>query len=48
MTRFVPEVYAIAVGTSNSLLAAAARDGCTDPVPLDPGAPDPSVLRSVL
>jgi hypothetical chaperone protein len=44
----LPTVYAIDFGTSNSLLAAANRDRLFDPVPLDPGAPDPTILRSIL
>jgi hypothetical chaperone protein len=48
MTSFVPEVYAIDFGTSNSLLAAANRSGIHPPIPLDPSAEDPSLLRSVL
>jgi hypothetical chaperone protein len=48
MTRFIPELYAIDFGTSNSLLSAASRDGCSEPVPLDPDAPDPTVMRSVI
>jgi hypothetical chaperone protein len=44
----VPSLYAIDFGTSNSLLAAANRDRVFDPVPLDPEAPDPTILRSVL
>jgi len=43
-----PTLYAIDFGTSNSLLAAANRERVFDPVPLDPGAPDPTILRSVL
>jgi hypothetical chaperone protein len=43
-----PSVYAIDFGTSNSLLAAASRDRLFEPVPLDPEAPDPTILRSVL
>jgi hypothetical chaperone protein len=43
-----PAVYAIDFGTSNSLLAAASADRVFDPVPLDPAAPDPTILRSVL
>jgi hypothetical chaperone protein len=48
MSSFVPEVYAIDFGTSNSLLAAASRSGYHPPIPLDPIAEDPSLLRSVL
>jgi hypothetical chaperone protein len=43
-----PTIYAIDFGTSNSLLAAASRDRVFDPVPLDPAAPDPTILRSIL
>jgi hypothetical chaperone protein len=45
---FVPEMYAIDFGTSNSLLAAANRDAVCKPIPLDPEAQDPSVFRSIL
>jgi hypothetical chaperone protein len=48
MSSFEPEVYAIDFGTSNSLLAAANRSGHHPPIPLDPVAEDPSLLRSVL
>lgn len=48
MSSFAPEVYAIDFGTSNSLLAAASRAGHHPPIPLDPHADDPSLLRSVL
>jgi hypothetical chaperone protein len=43
-----PTVYAIDFGTSNSLLAAANKDEVFAPIPLDPGAEDPTVLRSIL
>lgn len=43
-----PIAYAIDFGTSNSLLAAVDREGVRTQVPIDPGAPDPSVFRSVL
>lgn len=43
-----PRVYAIDFGTTNSLLAAASADRVFDPITLDPAAPDPTVLRSVL
>lgn len=43
-----PTVYAIDFGTSNSLLAAASRDRVFEPIPLDPAAPDPTILRSIL
>ncbi|MEO8906183.1 MAG: Hsp70 family protein [Polyangiaceae bacterium] len=45
---FVPEMYAIDFGTSNSLLAAANRNGVCEPIPLDPAAQDPTVFRSIL
>jgi hypothetical chaperone protein len=48
MAPFVPEVYAIDFGTSNSLLAAANRAEVHPAVPLDEQAEDPTVLRSVL
>ncbi len=41
-------VYAIDFGTSNSLLAAADGTRVIPPIPLDPKAADPSVLKSVL
>jgi hypothetical chaperone protein len=44
----LPTLYAIDFGTSNSLLAAASRDRVFDPVPLDPLAADPTILRSIL
>jgi hypothetical chaperone protein len=40
--------YAIDFGTSNSLLGAADRSGPRGFVPLDPGASNPAVLRSLL
>ncbi|MDX2054579.1 MAG: Hsp70 family protein [Polyangiaceae bacterium] len=45
---FRPDVYAIDFGTSNSLLAAANANEVHPPIPLDPGAADPTLLRSVL
>ncbi len=48
MVSFQPDIYAIDFGTSNSLLAAANRGGSHAPIPLDPGAEDPSLMRSVL
>jgi len=48
MAQFVPDVYAIDFGTSNSLLAAANPREVHPAVPLDPLAEDPTVLRSVL
>jgi hypothetical chaperone protein len=47
-TLRVPTVYAIDFGTSNSLLAAANERTTFPPVPLDPDADDPAVLRSIL
>lgn len=41
-------VYAIDFGTSNSLLGAADSSGLRGFAPIDPAAPDPSVLRSLL
>lgn len=41
-------VYAIDFGTTNSLLAAADENGVYAPIPLDPFAIDPTILRSVL
>ncbi len=46
--RFVPSWYAVDFGTSNSLLAAANAEGIHPPIPLDPIAHDPTILRSVL
>lgn len=43
-----PTVYAIDFGTSNSLLAAASPDRTFDPIPLDPDASDPTLLRTAL
>jgi len=43
-----PTVYAIDFGTSNSLLAAANADRIFAPVPLDPDAADPTILRSIV
>jgi hypothetical chaperone protein len=45
---FVPEIYAIDFGTTNSLLAAASRAGIHAPIMLDEAAQDTSILRSVL
>jgi hypothetical chaperone protein len=41
-------VYAIDFGTSNSLLAAANEKRAYGPIPLDPSASDPTILRSLL
>ncbi len=43
-----PAAYAIDFGTSNSLLAAASRARTFAPAPLEPSAPDPTILRSIL
>jgi hypothetical chaperone protein len=40
--------YAIDFGTTNSLVAAASRDRTYEPLPIDAGAVDPTVLRSIL
>lgn len=45
---FRPTIYAIDFGTSNSLLAAANASEKSPPVPLDPDASDPTLLRSLL
>lgn len=47
-SNFRPEVYAIDFGTSNSLLVAASASGLTTPVPVDPLAADPTIMRSIL
>jgi hypothetical chaperone protein len=42
-------IYAIDFGTTNSLLGAALPGGKSQvSIPLDPGAPDPTILRSVM
>lgn len=46
--RFVPLVYAIDFGTTNSLLAAADEHSVHPPIALDAFARDPSILRTVL
>ena len=46
--HFVPEVYAIDFGTTNSLLTAANRERVHPPIALDPLAADPTILRSVI
>jgi hypothetical chaperone protein len=43
-----PTIYALDFGTSNSLLAAANEARTWEPIPLDPRAGDPTILRSVL
>jgi hypothetical chaperone protein len=43
-----PTIFALDFGTTNSLLAAAAKGHTFEPVPLDPTAPDPSILRSAM
>ena len=43
-----PAIYAVDFGTSNSLLAAASGARTFEPAPLDPAAPDPTILRSIL
>ncbi|MFK7989679.1 MAG: Hsp70 family protein [Sandaracinaceae bacterium] len=43
-----PTRYAIDFGTTNSLLAGANADDVFGPIPLDPRAADPTVLRSLL
>lgn len=43
-----PTVFAIDFGTSNSLLAAASSTQLFAPAPVDPGAADPTILRSAL
>lgn len=47
-TTFRPTIYAIDFGTSNSLLAAANAEATCPPIPLDPDAGDPTLLRSLL
>src|SRR5262245_10285585 len=48
MTSTSPTIFAIDFGTSNSLLAAANAHDVLPPVPLDPTASDPTVLRTAL
>ncbi len=48
MTTPPPSIYAIDFGTSNSLVAAANAETIFPPIPLDPDAPDPTILRSIL
>lgn len=43
-----PSIFAIDFGTSNSLLAAASSERVFPPAPIDPGAADPTILRSAL
>jgi hypothetical chaperone protein len=45
---FVPQIYAIDFGTTNSLLAAADAHTVHPPIALDATAADPSILRTVL
>ena len=40
--------FGVDFGTTNSLLAAASGERAHPPIPLDPDAPDPTVLRSLL
>jgi hypothetical protein len=47
-SAFVPEIYAIDFGTTNSLLAAANRSSTQAALSIDPGVPDPTVFRSIL
>lgn len=44
----MPLTYAIDFGTSNSLLGAADQDKPVPPIPLDPTAVDPTVMRTLL
>src|SRR5882724_3041175 len=44
----LPLAYAIDFGTTNSLVAAASADRTYEPLAVDEGAPDPTVLRSIL
>lgn len=46
--KFTPHAYAIDFGTSNTLLGAVGGDHVEVGVPIDPGAPEPSVFRSLL
>jgi len=46
--RFVPEIYAIDFGTTNSLLSAANAKQRHAPIPLEPTASDPTMVRSLL
>ncbi|MCC7441256.1 MAG: Hsp70 family protein [Bdellovibrionales bacterium] len=48
VSSFRPEIYAIDFGTTNSLLVAANADAVTEPVPLDPSAPDPTLFRTLM
>lgn len=43
-----PTIFALDFGTTNSLLAAAAPGHVFEPVPLDPLAADPTILRSAM
>jgi hypothetical chaperone protein len=44
----MPLAYAIDFGTTNSLVAPASAERALDPLPVDPTASDPTLLRSVL
>jgi len=44
----IPSAYAIDFGTTNSLIAAADAERTWEPLGIDPGSSDPSVLRSIL
>ncbi|MGC4086929.1 MAG: Hsp70 family protein [Polyangiaceae bacterium] len=43
-----PTAYAIDFGTTNSLVAAANAEQCWEPLSIDAGSHDPTVLRSIL
>ncbi len=43
----MPRIYAIDFGTSNSLISAANENKVFEPVPIDPTALDPSVMRTL-
>jgi hypothetical chaperone protein len=43
-----PTIFALDFGTTNSLLAAAAKGRTFEPVPLDPTATEPTILRSAM
>jgi len=48
MPRFIPSIYAIDFGTTNSLLAAANPAAVHPPIALDLDSKEPTILRSVL